>query len=352
MKIDCCMMVRDEAPRIAKAINSIKPWVDEVIVVDTGSVDGTQKICQDLGAKVYSHPWESSFSLHRNQAISYSLADWVITLDADEEFNQDTMPTLRPLLEKAPKNVGVYMINLVNILEGGKVSTNILHPRIFRNRSGFHYEGYVHNKPIVIGDQPTEIANIVLYHYGYDRKLNPEEAEKKHQRRLDMIGAWVACEPNNGQAYSYLAHIYAAKPETFEKAVETAQKGIELIRAQKANAQLPHAYHPMLVGLFGLGRDQECVNHALEIHKEFPWYADPLFYAACCYFRHEKWEMLEMTTRAWMDLQSRSRADNQMYQNVENMTKDAWPNVAFMRGAALIELEKAAGEKKNDAKQQ
>jgi glycosyltransferase involved in cell wall biosynthesis len=80
------MMVRDEERFLEDALLSAKDWVDEMVVVDTGSVDRTVEIAKDCGAKVSFFPWQNDFSLARNETIRRSSCDWVAILDADERF--------------------------------------------------------------------------------------------------------------------------------------------------------------------------------------------------------------------------------------------------------------------------
>lgn len=68
--LSLCMIVRQNARTIRACLEGIKPWVDELIVVDTGSTDETPDICRELGAQVYHFPWPDSFSIARNESIS------------------------------------------------------------------------------------------------------------------------------------------------------------------------------------------------------------------------------------------------------------------------------------------
>jgi len=84
--LSICMIVRDEEESLPRCLESIKDIADEIIVVDTGSKDKTKEIALKYGAKIYDHPWEDNFSLHRNQALSYATKKFVLQIDADEEF--------------------------------------------------------------------------------------------------------------------------------------------------------------------------------------------------------------------------------------------------------------------------
>ena len=93
--ISACMIVKNEEEMLPNCLESIRSWVDEIIIVDTGSTDKTVEIAKSYGAKIYNQVWTKDFSFHRNYSISKATCDWVFIIDADEEFVLDDLPTLR-----------------------------------------------------------------------------------------------------------------------------------------------------------------------------------------------------------------------------------------------------------------
>lgn len=100
-RISVCMIVRNEETLLPRCLQSIQGIADEIIVVDTGSTDRTIEIGRRFGAKVYHHPWENDFSKHRNQSLSYATMDWVLVLDADEEFFSEDAAVMRQVLHQS-----------------------------------------------------------------------------------------------------------------------------------------------------------------------------------------------------------------------------------------------------------
>ncbi len=78
------MIARDEAASIARALDSARPHVDRMIVLDTGSVDDTRAIATACGAQVHEFAWCDDFAAARNAALAHSDAAWNLVLDADE----------------------------------------------------------------------------------------------------------------------------------------------------------------------------------------------------------------------------------------------------------------------------
>lgn len=322
--ISLCMMVKNEEKRLPTALGSAAPWVDEIIVVDTGSSDRTMDIARGFGAKIHEHPWQNSFSLHRNQTISYATGDWLLILDADEEIDQSTAHWLHRIV--FDPEVNVFFFELNNILKEGGESF-ILHPRLFRNGRGFHYEGLVHNKPVF--DGPAAKAPVRLIHYGYAE--DPATMEAKRVRRVGMIRQWVENEPDNYVARAYLSHALLERADELEEAVAEGLRALELAKAQDAPAvNMPRVYYPLLTGLGGLRRKDEALKYALECLEYAPNYADAMFYVSWARYEGSQWEEVCQSSQEFLRLQEHSRQHPDEYIFFENLTFERI-NAALLR---------------------
>ena len=99
--ISLCMIVRNEERFIGQCLGSVKDFVDEMIVVDTGSTDRTAEIAHQFGATVLDHAWTGDFSEARNYSISKASRDWILILDADERLAERDSKKLRELVRNA-----------------------------------------------------------------------------------------------------------------------------------------------------------------------------------------------------------------------------------------------------------
>lgn len=176
--ISFCAIVKNEKQNLSRCLNSVRPYVDEMIVVDTGSEDGTPEIASQQGAKVFYFPWCDDFAAARNYAISQASGKWILTLDADEELIVNSA-TFRETLDSDPE-VLVYSVDLLNVGEedsqvGGKFQ------RIFRNIPDIRYQGRLHEKLVykgekIRGKRRVYLDSIKILHYGY---LNPDFTQQK-----------------------------------------------------------------------------------------------------------------------------------------------------------------------------
>ncbi|MGB8702208.1 MAG: glycosyltransferase family 2 protein, partial [Thermosynechococcaceae cyanobacterium] len=138
-----CTIVKNEAHNLARCLASVKPYVDEMIIVDTGSTDDTVAIAQQYGAKVHHFEWCDDFAAARNYSLSLVSGDWILSLDADEELVVK-WPQFRDRLNE-PDAPLAYGINRIDLYEVGQV-TGGLHLRLFRNQPDLHYQGRYHEQ--------------------------------------------------------------------------------------------------------------------------------------------------------------------------------------------------------------
>lgn len=87
MRISACIIAKNEIDRIAACVESVR-FLDEVVVLDSGSTDGTQAACRSLGARVIETGWPG-YVEQKNRAADAAANDWVFSLDADERVDAD-----------------------------------------------------------------------------------------------------------------------------------------------------------------------------------------------------------------------------------------------------------------------
>ena len=95
VRLSVTIISRDEEDRIGDAIRSVA-FADEVVVLDSGSRDGTVALCRSLGARVVETDWPGHVA-QKNRALEYATHDWVLSIDADERVT----PELKDAIQKA-----------------------------------------------------------------------------------------------------------------------------------------------------------------------------------------------------------------------------------------------------------
>lgn len=84
-----CMIVKNEEAVLDRCLSSIADLMDEIIIVDTGSTDGTKEIAGRYTDRIYDFPWQNDFSAARNFSFSKATMDYIYTADADEVLNYE-----------------------------------------------------------------------------------------------------------------------------------------------------------------------------------------------------------------------------------------------------------------------
>jgi glycosyltransferase involved in cell wall biosynthesis len=131
------MMVKNEARRLARCLESVASLAPELIVVDTGSTDDTPRVAGEFGARVIAFDFAFvDFSAARNAGLALATGRWILVLDADERVAEASLPLIRALIAK-DENAGYY-------LERDNKSAIDHVVRLFPNRPEYRYRGRVH----------------------------------------------------------------------------------------------------------------------------------------------------------------------------------------------------------------
>ena len=88
----------NEEAKIGRCLDSLRGVVDEIFVLDSGSVDRTKDICLSRGARVVTEPFRG-YIAQKNAALDHARTDWVLSLDADEELSPSLAESIRSALE-------------------------------------------------------------------------------------------------------------------------------------------------------------------------------------------------------------------------------------------------------------
>lgn len=234
------MIVKNEEVFLGSCLKSVVDHVDEIIIVDTGSTDRTVEIAKGFGARVYHHPWQDDFSLHRNQSISYAKGRWIFIIDADEEYRASSQRSLREELAMAEKQgIEALSMRLENSCNEGKETVCLDSIRIFRANGRIRYEGIVHNYLLGFKNHAASLGRII--HYGYDQ--GPEAARKKFERTATLLRKQIEENPENALAHLYLSNSYASMNQN-EEALRESLTTVELVETQQiTHKQYLKAYY-------------------------------------------------------------------------------------------------------------
>lgn len=181
------MIVRNEARCINRCLESVRPWVDRMVVLDTGSTDNSIDLARQAGAEVHEMVWPGSFSDARNQSLELANADWSIVIDADEWIASGG-EQLRSWCRTAESLGAVCVHSSFQIPGSAGVDSPLVESRNWITRlipRGVRFEGRVHEQ--VASNLPRREVELHLGHDGYlDAQMASKRARNRPLLLLDL----------------------------------------------------------------------------------------------------------------------------------------------------------------------
>ncbi|MGH9560159.1 MAG: glycosyltransferase, partial [Terracidiphilus sp.] len=215
------MIVRNEAKMLRGCLESLRGVVQEMVIADTGSADETAQIAREFGARVLNIPWENDFAAARNRALEGITSEWILSLDADERLDAESVSAIASAIGGRPAAYQVTIRNYVLSLEDriwdrpaqpndNRLAEARAYPafvnhenvRLFRRAPEIYFVGRVHES---VGPQvqasglPLGQASFLIHHLG----LTADEHTRANKNILYReLGRKKVLEcPQNAQAH-------------------------------------------------------------------------------------------------------------------------------------------------------
>jgi len=143
--ISLCIIVRDEEAVLARCLDSVKDVVDEIIIVDTGSVDRTKEIARKYTDKIFDFKWINDFSAARNKAFSKASMDYQMWLDADDVFPEISAQKLLSLKKTLNPDIDIVTMKyLTHFDKHGNAIFSSTRERLLKRDKNYHWTDPVH----------------------------------------------------------------------------------------------------------------------------------------------------------------------------------------------------------------
>lgn len=222
------MIVKNEERNLNKCLNSIGDYVNEIIVVDTGSTDKTKEIAYKYTYKVYDFEWVDDFSKARNFSISKATNDWILVLDADEFLIHFDKFQVQKFMSQDEKTIG--RIERIENLSYDEKTQEMqkARERISRlfNRKYYKYEGLIHEQVVPIDGiiSNTGYVNISVDHVGYTSE--EVSGKNKWERNKKLLEKSIEENPNDPYLYYNLGKVHYLT-KNYADAIKMCKKAME-----------------------------------------------------------------------------------------------------------------------------
>ena len=193
-KISIAIIAKNEADRIGRLIKSVK-FADEVVVVDSGSIDGTQEVCKKLGAKVVFHEW-AGYAAQKQFAMEHTSSEWILNLDADEEISDSLAKKMQHTIKNVGPDVSAFSMPRLSRYLGKWIKHGGWYPdrkvRLVRRGKGMWKGEGLHEQLIVNGK--IERLSEPILHYVYrgisDHVVTINKFSDLYAAKRGRTGAW------------------------------------------------------------------------------------------------------------------------------------------------------------------
>lgn len=168
--LSVAMIVKNEAHHLAQCLDTVTAWVDEIVILDSGSTDATQQIAEQYGAKFYQNTDWPGFGKQRQLAQQYVTSDYVLWLDADERVTPELRQSIQAAIAQDAPNTA-YKIPRLSEIFGHKIRHSGWYPdyviRLYRKDFAHYGDQLVHEKVELPANANIQNLQGDLLHYTY-----------------------------------------------------------------------------------------------------------------------------------------------------------------------------------------
>lgn len=217
ISISVCMIVKNEEDVLERCLNCIADIADEIVIVDTGSIDKTKEIAKKFTDNIYDFKWINDFSKARNFSFSKASKDYVMWLDADDVIYEEDREKLKSLKENLSNNVDMVIMKYnVAFDENNNPTFSYNRERIMKRAMDYKWVGAIHEVIAQCGN--IEYSDISISH----RKLHSKDSKRNIKIFEQMISEGKALDPR--EQYYYGRELYFN--ERYDEAIDVLSKFI------------------------------------------------------------------------------------------------------------------------------
>lgn len=231
--LSACLIVRDEAKVIEACLDSLHGVADEIVVVDTGSLDDTLERVGRYPVILRHFEWCDDFSAARNFALDQATGDWILYIDADERVEIGDKTRFEALLDN--RNA----LGATVRLHPKTGFTGYSELRLFRRDRRIRFEGVIHERVhesvrrlVDAGEGAVVPSDLTLRHVGYD-----SSQDHKHPRNLPLLEAYLARDPSRIYCWWHLGDTYRQLGNQTD-ACRAWRAGIDVLRRRGGEARM------------------------------------------------------------------------------------------------------------------
>jgi glycosyltransferase involved in cell wall biosynthesis len=229
--LSLCLIARDAERSLAVALESARPFVDEIVVVDTGSVDRTRSVAQQHNVCLFDFVWCDDFSAARNYSLAQATGDWIFWMDADDVLLPESGEELRQAIASCPGKDAAYWVTVEEATPAQRERPPRVmahaHIKLFPRDPRIRFCYRVHEQvapSIRAAGFPIRRTKAVVRHANAGRSPQAQQARLERNLRLSLLD--VAEHPDDPFVLLSLGTTYLFFPDSLPAAIEALQRSI------------------------------------------------------------------------------------------------------------------------------
>jgi tetratricopeptide (TPR) repeat protein len=264
------VIAKNESRCIERCLRSAQPYVAGMLVLDTGSTDGTPELARACGAEVHFFDWIDDFSAARNRALELADAHWSLFLDADEWIDPES--SFQWPAKASQAQLGLVRMMNIDQSSGMDLPVSSWLPRLLPR--GVRYEGRIHEQPA--SQLPRVRSGLTVVHDGYLK----EQLQKKQGRNRRLLTQALQAEPDD----PYLLYQFGTEHEGAKEYAAAADLYRKALALLTVHASYEHSLLVRAIHCLGqAGRIDEALTMIEQWAGRYPHSPDFHFAAGSAY---------------------------------------------------------------------
>ncbi|MBU3847674.1 MAG: glycosyltransferase family 2 protein [Candidatus Acinetobacter avistercoris] len=204
-RLSVVIMVKNEAKNLEQSLPALKGWIDELIVLDSGSTDHSQSLVEAAGGQWYVNAEWPGFGKQRQIAQSYATGDWILALDADEVITEQLKKSILDAIQTQPENT-VYGVKRIDCIFGHEIDNPLwpikAHWRLYPKH--FQYNDNLVHESVDLKQAETQALK------GYMLHQTADTPQFWLDKRLAYAKAWAEDRHQKGKTVSIFSVFFHA----------------------------------------------------------------------------------------------------------------------------------------------
>lgn len=284
------MIARDEEATIGQVLDDASAICDELVVVDTGSIDSTRAVAESHGAKVLDFEWVDDFAAARNFSFASCSSEWILWLDADDRLPAEAIDGFVRLKSELSAKDWVKAVSVPYRYQFSATDPSVCvvsHRvvRVVRRGFGLAWQGRIHEQ------LPVSPGRLLVHDGAFvDHRPTAGHGQRSVERNIRIVQACIAAGDSSPRMLRLLAGELRCA-ERFEEAASALEQYLKVAGTSPASRLFRYeALVDLAVCSQMLGYEEDCYRLLLDAVELDGTRADALFRLGVHHFAREEWE--------------------------------------------------------------